>query len=73
MAKVQLTQTQKKLRQFSIWVSGSLHANKQTQEELARYINVDRSGVTRRISGDTPWTLEEFFQVEEFFGEEFRA
>lgn len=73
MAKVQLTQTQKRLRQFSIWVSGSLRVNDQTQGDLARYLGIDQSGVSMKIRGKTPWSLREYFEVQEFLGEEFKG
>lgn len=72
MAKVQLSQTQKQLRAFSVWVSGSLRVNGQTQADLARFLNLDQSGVSMKIRGKTPWSLKEYFMIQEYFGEEFR-
>lgn len=72
MAKVQLSQTQKQLRQFNIWTSGMLKVNGQTQADLARFLNLDQSGVSMKLRGKTPWSLREYFEVQQFFGEEFR-
>lgn len=73
MAKVQLDRAKRKVSGFSIWVAGMLKVTKRTQEELARYLCIDRTNLSRRIHGASPWTLEEYFETQEFFGEEFRA
>jgi len=39
---------------------------------LAEYLNLSQSDVSKRIHGTVKWTLEEYFQVQEFFNEEFK-
>lgn len=73
MARTQLTQTQKQLRAFSVWVGGMLATTDNTQEDLARYLGIDRSGVSMKIHGKTPWSLKEYFMIQEFFEEEYKA
>lgn len=72
MAKVQLTQTQRKLRDFSDWVGGRLRDNGQKQGDLATYLGIHPSGISMKLRGRTPWSLEEYYQIQEFFGEEYR-
>lgn len=72
MAKVTLSKARRKVGGFSVWVSGMLTVTKQTQAALAEYLNLSQSDVSKRIHGIVEWTLEEYFQVQEFFNEEFR-
>ena len=72
MAKVTLSKARRKVGGFSVWVSGMLTVTKQTQAALAEYLNLNQSDVNKRIHGTVKWTLEEYFQVQEFFNEEFK-
>ena len=72
MAKVTLSKARRKVGGFSVGVSGMLTVTKQTQEALAEYLNLSQPDLSKRIHGTVKWTLEEYFQVQEFFDEEFR-
>lgn len=72
MAKVILDTPRQKVNRFSAWVLWMLRTSGKTQKELAAYIGVDQAGVSRKVKGQTPWKLKEFYQVQEFFGEEFK-
>ena len=72
MAKVTLSKARRKVGGFSVWVSGMLKMTKQNQTDLAEYLNLSQPDVSKRIHGTVEWTLEEYFQVQEFFNEEFR-
>lgn len=71
MARTTLNPIGEKMRAFNVWVAGTLKAQKKTQKELAKYIGLDVSNVSRRLHGTAEWTLKESYKVEEFFGEEF--
>lgn len=72
MAKVQLNKASRKVNGFSIWVAGMLNVTQTKQSDLAKYLGLDRSGISMRIHGKTPWTLREFYETQEFFEEEFK-
>ena len=72
MAKVVLDRAQKKCDGFSVWVLGMLSAQKKTQEELAFYLNIPQPSLWHRLHGHTPWKLCEYYEVLEFFGEDYK-
>lgn len=72
MARTTLNHIGEKMRAFNAWVAGMLKVHGKTQKDLAQYLGMDVSNVSRRIHGSSEWTLKEFYEVEEFFGEEFR-
>lgn len=71
MAKTTLNPVGEKMRAFNIWVAGMLKVQRKTQRQLANYIGLDVSNVSRRLHGSAEWSLREFYKVEEFFEEEF--
>ena len=71
MARTTLNPIGERMRAFNVWVAGSLKAQRKTQKQLADYIGIDVSNVSRRLHGATEWTLKEFYEVEEFLEEEF--
>lgn len=71
MAKCSLNASGTAVKSFSVWVSGTLRVKKRTQKQLAEYIGLDVSNVSRRIHGDAEWTLREFYLAQEFLEEEF--
>ncbi len=72
MAKVTLSKARRKVGGFSVRVSGMLKTTMHNQTDLAEYLNLSQPDVSKRIHGTVEWTLEEYFQVQEFFNEEFR-
>ena len=71
MAKTTLNPIGERMRAFNVWVLGTLRFQRKTQKQLAEYIGIDVSNVSRRLHGTAEWTLKEFYKVEEFLGEEF--
>lgn len=71
MAKTTLNPVGEKMRAFNIWVAGMLKVQRKTQRQLANYIGLDVSNVSRRLHGSAEWSLREFYKVEEFFEEDF--
>lgn len=71
MARTTLNPIGEKMRAFNAWVAGMLKVHGKTQKDLAQYLGMDVSNVSRRIHGTAEWTLKEFFEVGEFFEEEF--
>lgn len=72
MARTTLNPIGERMRAFNVWVAGMLKVHGKTQKDLAQYLGMDVSNVSRRLHGAAEWTLKEFYEVEEFFGEEFR-
>lgn len=71
MSRTTLNPIGEKMRAFNVWVAGMLKVQKKTQKQLAGYLGLDVSNVSRRLHGTAEWTLKEFYKVEEFLGEEF--
>ena len=72
MAKCRLNASGEAVKDFSVWVAGMLKVHNKTQKDLAQYLGLDVSNVSRRIHGLSEWTLKEFYEVGEFFEEEFK-
>lgn len=73
MAKVDLDKAKKFSRGFSIWVAGMIRvSDTATQTKLANYMGLSQPALNTRIKGKTPWSLEEFYAAQEFFGEEYK-
>lgn len=72
MARTQLDKAAKKEQGFSIWVLGMLASTGKTQEELAYYLNIAQPNLWHRLHGNTRWRLREYYEVQEFFAEEYK-
>lgn len=73
MAKVDLDNAKKFSKGFSIWVAGMIRvSDSATQSKLASYIGLSQPSLNTRIKGRTPWSLEEFYAVQDYFGEEYK-
>ena len=72
MARTILDPIGGKMRAFNVWVAGQLKVQKKTQKQLADYIGLDVSNVSRRLHGTAEWSLREAYKTEEFLGEEFQ-
>lgn len=72
MARVQLDKSKKRCDGFSVWVAGMLASTGKTQEELAYYLGIAQPNLSMRIHGQTEWRLREYFEVQEFFMEDYK-
>ena len=72
MAKVELDKAGKREQGFSVWVTGMLTTTGHSQEELAIFLNIPQPCLWKRLHGQTPWKLREYYEVQEFFGEELK-
>jgi transcriptional regulator with XRE-family HTH domain len=57
-------------KRFNDFVRGELKRRKQTQADLAEYLNIERTALSHRLCNITPWTFKEVLYVCEFFGKE---
>ena len=57
---------------FNDYVRGELKRRKLNQEDLAEYLNMDRTALSHRLCDKTPWMFKEVLYVFEFFGEEIK-
>lgn len=71
MARTTLDPIGGKMRAFNVWVAGMLKVQKKTQKELANYIGLDVSNVSRRLHGSAEWSFREYLKTQEFFEERF--
>ena len=53
-------------RRFNDSVRGELRRKKLKHEDLAVYLNVERSTITNRLSGKIEWSLRDAFKAAEF-------
>lgn len=72
MARTTLDPIGGKMRAFNVWVAGQLKVQRKTQKQLAEYIGLDVSNVSRRLHGSAEWSFREVLKTEEFLGEEFQ-
>lgn len=70
MARVIFGIAKKRVRSFSGQVRNAMSEKKITQNQLADYLNITQSALSRKLLGRSPWTLTEAYQLEEYFGEE---
>lgn len=71
MARVIFGIAKKRVRSFSGQIRNAMAERKIPQRELAAYLNITQSALSRKLIGRSPWTLAEAYQLEEYFGEEF--
>lgn len=71
MARTTLDPIGGKMRAFNVWVAGQLKVQRKTQKQLAEYIGLDVSNVSRRLHGSAEWSLREYLKTQEFFEERF--
>ena len=55
---------------FNDYVRGELKRRKLKQEDLAEYLNMERTALSHRLCNVTPWTFKEALYVCDFFGKE---
>lgn len=55
-------------RRFNDFIRGELRRKKLKQENLAEYLNVNRSTLTNRLNGRIEWSLRDAFKAVEFLG-----
>ena len=53
----------RKLNKFNDFVRGELRRKKISQSDAAYRIGIPQSGLSKRLSGQTPWTIREIFIV----------
>ena len=71
MARTTLDPIGGKMRAFNVWVAGQLKVQRKTQKQLAEYIGLDVSNVSRRLHGSAEWSFREYLKTQEFFEERF--
>ena len=55
----------RKLNRFNDFVRGELKRKKISQEDIVYRIGIERSGVSRRLSGQIDWTIREVIILSE--------
>ena len=53
-------------RRFNDFIRGELRRKKLTQEDLAEYLDVDKSTVSRKFRGELGWSLRDALKATEF-------
>lgn len=53
-------------RRFNDFIRGELRRKRLNQEDLANYLNVNRSTLTNRLNGRIEWSLRDAFKAVEF-------
>ena len=53
-------------RRYNDFIRGELRRKKLKQEDLADYLNVNRSTITNRLNGRIEWSLRDAFKAAEF-------
>ena len=63
MALTKLNKTEYHSRRFSDFVRGEMARRKIRQTELAAYIGIDQSSISKKLMGRVVWTLPEMILV----------
>lgn len=62
--------TDVKYRQLNDFIGGELKRQKIKQTEVATWLNIPQTGVSRRLSGETEWSVREVISLFELLGVE---
>ena len=71
MPLVKLNKTEYGAKCFSDFVRGELARKRTNQAALADYMSMDRTSVSKKLTGKVAWTLPEMVLVCGFFGTEY--
>lgn len=70
MARVK-DKTTDNIKKFSVWVAGQIRYNNMTYQDVACFLNIDKSGLSNRIHGKTDWKVREMFELFDLFNDEY--
>lgn len=68
MARATVDKTGTSLRRWNDWTRGELKRQKKKQEDLAEYIGIDVTGLSKRLTGKTAWSFREVLNALEYLG-----
>ena len=68
MPRVTLDPAERDINRFSDWVRGELRRQKKTQRGLATELECTPGLISQKLSGQTAWTLREYFTICRFLG-----
>ena len=55
----------KQYRQLNDFIRGELRRKKISQEKVANWLNLSRTGISKRLSGEVEWSLKEIMSLYE--------
>ena len=53
----------KKYRQFNDFLRGELRRKHLSQEQVAEWLNLSRTGISKRLNGEVEWGLKEIMSL----------
>ena len=65
---MKFNKTSQEYKQLNDYVRGEMKRQKISQGDIAYELNLDQSVISRKLSGETDWTLWEMFNVFELLG-----
>jgi len=65
---MKFNKTSQEYKQLNDYVRGEMKRQKISQGDIAYELNLDQSVISRKLSGETDWTLWEMFNVFERLG-----
>lgn len=71
MPRTNVNRVKTKYRRFNDWLRGELKEQRKTQNELADYLNIEQSTLSKRMNGLIEWPFRDVLEVLEFFNASF--
>ena len=68
MARVTLDRPTVRYRRFNDWLRGELKRRKITQSDLAKFLNLSRVSLVKRLAGETEWSFREVLTILDYLG-----
>ena len=68
---MKFNKTQKKYREINDHIRGSMRRKKISQSDLGYRLNLSHAAISKRLSGQTDWSLWEILLIEEILDEKF--
>lgn len=71
MPRTNVDRVATKYRRFNDWIRGELREQHKTQRELAEYLNIEQSTLSKRMNGEIEWLFIDVLEVLEYFNASF--
>lgn len=71
MPRTNVNRVATKYRRFNDWLRGELKEQHKTQKELADYLNIEQSTLSKRMNGLIEWPFMDVLEVLEFLNASF--
>lgn len=71
MPRTNVNRVKTKYRRFNDWLRGEMKSRKVRQTELAEYLHIEQTTLSKRINGEIQWLFEDVLEVMDYFDASF--